>query len=178
MRVGLLASEIFWGLLLILLGITAVLRSFDINISFFRVIFAFVLIYLGVALMVGGPLVRHVTEDTIIFGEVRRSFEDLPDNEFNIIFGNGELDLRGVSGEELKTLEMNVIFGSGKIIISPEQRIEAKVSSVFGNAVFPDGSSISFGDYTYQSLDPAEEITTTILIDGSVVFGRLEVEKR
>ena len=178
MKVGFLFSEIFWGLLLIVLGISAVLRSFNINVPFFRVILAFVLIYLGISMLMGGPFVRTVEDNTVIFGELRRSGSELTENEFNVIFGSGELDLRDLDLEDTNFIEMNVVFGSGKLIISREQLAEIKISSAFGNALLPDRTSITFGDYTYLSpnLDRGER--PSLIVEGSVVFGRLEVEER
>ncbi len=178
MRGGFLFSEIFWGLLLIVLGVSAVLRSFNINIPFFRVVLAFVLIYLGISMLLGGPFVRTVDDSTVIFGELRRSGSELTENEFTVIFGSGELDLRDLDLEQTDFIEMNIVFGSGKLIIGREQLAEVRVSSAFGNALLPDRTSITFGDYTYLSPDLDRGDRPSLLVEGSVVFGRLEVEER
>ena len=179
MRTGFIFSEIFWGLLLIVLGLAAILRSFDINIPIFRLIVAFFLIYLGISMLTGGPLFdwRHpeTGPGSIIFREAQITENDLQEKEINIIFGSGEIDLRGMSAEEILVEEINVIFGSANMILNPEQLVELDVSTVFGSARMPDGNSISFGDYKYRSPALDNEVPADIFMDVSVVFGGLEI---
>ena len=179
MRTGFIFSEIFWGLLLIVLGLAAILRSFDIHIPIFRLIVAFFLIYLGISMLAGGPLFNVRTPimepGTVIFGETQFTGEDLREEEINVIFGSGEIDLRGWSAEDIYTEEINVIFGSANLILDPEQLVELDVSTVFGSARMPDGNSISFGDYNYRSPDLERGDNADIFMDISVIFGGLEI---
>jgi hypothetical protein len=48
------------------------------------------------------------------------------------------------------------------------------MNSAFGNAVAPDHSSISFGEYTYRSKS-YKEGQPYLKIEADVVFGKLDI---
>ncbi len=175
MRAGFIFSEIFWGLLLVVLGLAAILRSFDIHIPIFRLVVAFVLIYLGVTLLMGGTGVGIEEPGTIIFHEARFTGEDFAREEINIIFGSGELDLREVPPGDMRTGEINIVFGSGTIILPEEASVEVKADAVFSSARFPDGGSVTFGEYIYRTPDMNSDDPPDLRLDLNVVFGGVEI---
>lgn len=177
-RTGFLFSQVFWGVVLILFGISAILRSFNINIPFFRILIAFIFIYLGVTLLMGGSVFNVGDESTAVFRNVNISGEHLVNDEYSIIFGSGEIDLRDLKADEFNDLEINVIFGSGTIIIDRDQLIEIKVSSAFGSAQMPDGNSVSFGENVYRTPDLERGDRPNLRLTGSVVFGEMKVLER
>ena len=180
MRIGFFFTQTFWGVLLILFGISAILRSFNINIPFFRIFIALLFIYFGISLMIGGPRFHQSYRDgsTAIFSNIKITAQDITDDEFSIIFGSGELDLRDIETNQIRNLEVNVIFGSGTVILDRDQLAEIKVSSAFGSARMPDGNNISFGEYTYRTPNMETDINPNLTIDGSVVFGEFTVVER
>lgn len=180
MKIGFLFTQTFWGVVLILFGISAILRSFNINIPFFRIFIAFLFIYFGISLMVGGPTFHRSYRDgsTAIFSNVKISAQDITEDEFSIIFGSGELDLRNMEADRIKDIEINVIFGSGTVVLDRDQLAEINVSSAFGSAKMPDGNNISFGEYIYRSPALESGDSPNFIVDGSVVFGELTVVER
>ncbi len=180
MRIGFLFTQTFWGVVLILFGISAILRSFNINVPFFRIFIALLFIYFGISLMVGGPTFHHSYRDgsTAVFSNIKITAQDITEDEFSIIFGSGELDLRNMEADQIRNIEVNVIFGSGTLILDQEQLAEIQVSSAFGSAKMPDGNNISFGEYTYRSPVLETNDRPNFIIDGSVVFGELTVVER
>lgn len=180
MRIGFLFTQTFWGVVLILFGISAILRSFNINIPFFRIFIALFFIYFGVSLMIGGPTFHRSYRDgsTAIFSNTKITAQDITEDEFSIIFGSGELDLRNLEADQIRNIEINVIFGSGALIIDRDQLAEINVSSAFGSAKMPDGNNISFGEYSYRSPALETEDRPDLIVDGSVVFGELTVVER
>jgi uncharacterized membrane protein HdeD (DUF308 family) len=53
-----MVSGLFWGVLLILIGLAAIFRMiFDVNL--FGVLFAFFLIFIGVSMLIGKPWMFH-----------------------------------------------------------------------------------------------------------------------
>jgi hypothetical protein len=70
---------------------------------------------------------------------------------------------------------VTTIFGSGVLKINPDIPVVIKVDSVFANAHFPDGTNISFGDYTYHSPRKAEQDVAPLEIKADVVFGDLTI---
>ena len=93
-----MAPGLFWGVLLVLIGLAAIFRVvFDVNL--FGVLFALFLIFVGVSLLVGKPWMFHHRqkgERDILFEE--RAVHDQPrDNtEYNVIFGKSVYDFRDI----------------------------------------------------------------------------------
>lgn len=172
MRMNFLFSGTFWGVVLILLGISAILRTFNINIPFGRFFFGLFIIYLGLIILTGGNIFKH-SQQNIIFNELDIKITDTINDEYNIIFGSGVIDLTEISPEKAKSVEINTIFGSSEILINPNIPVIIKASSVFGKVSLPNGNSISFGDYKYTSDNKDSE---PIIVEVNVVFGSTEVK--
>ena len=174
MRIGFMFTGVFWGLLLILVGIAAILRNFDINIPIFRLIFGFFLIYFGISLLVGGPLFT-VDGGPVIFSDTDIVVTDAEDDQFDIIFRKGVIDLTAIKPEdEDLEFEIDTVFASTVVKINPDVPVKYEIESAFASAQMPDGNSISFGDYEYTS-DSGEDDIHYIIIKGDVVFGSLEI---
>lgn len=175
MRINFLFSSAFWGILLILFGLSALLRSFNINIPFGRIFFGLIIIYVGIAILSGGNI--FITgQNNVFFNDIRIKVTDNIKDEYNIIFGNGVIDLTEISPENTgEEIEINTIFGSSQILISSSKPVELKATSVFGRATIPDGNTISFGDYSYSSGNTEEN--NPIEIEASVIFGSMEIKK-
>lgn len=173
MRTCFIFSGVFWGAILILLGISIILKSLlNINIPFFQLLIAFFFIYLGVSILAGGVCWKR-SPKTIVFEE--REVEGKPHERYNVVFGRGEIDLSKISLEKGNVrVSVNTVFGSGVIKLNPQIPAEIKVSSVFAEARFPDGNSIFMGKYTYKTRDFKSE-ENYLVVDADVVFGALEI---
>ncbi|MEO0075089.1 MAG: LiaF domain-containing protein [candidate division WOR-3 bacterium] len=172
---GCLTSGVFWGVLIIIIGILILIRViFGINIPIFSLIIGLLLIYLGIRIISGATCCRR--PKTIIFEE--RNIEGTPaENKYDVVFGKSLIDLSGI---ELKSgvtkVDINIVFGSATIKVNPSQPIKIRASSVFGSARLPDGNMTAFGDYTYKT-DALKQTDTKdyLLIKMDVVFGNAEV---
>jgi len=171
---GFLFSGLFWGVVIILLGITVILKAvFHVDIPLFRIIFALCIIYFGLRVLVGG-FHGGKERQTVVFGESRLSLTD--DSEYNVVFGKGSLDLSGVEpGDRSDAIEFTTVFGKGTLIVNPNVPMRIKVSSAFGGVRMPDGTNIAFGDYTYRS-KAYKEGSPFLNIKAAVVFGNLAVK--
>jgi predicted membrane protein len=175
---GFLFSGIFWGAILILLGLTLILKVlFHVDIPLFRIIFAFILIYLGVRLLVGSSLFGKCNSGNAVFRDTKVSTEFLS-NDYDVVFGKANIDasgpLKNQSGEILK---LDVVFGGAQIKISRDVPTIIKASSVFGNVQFPDGSNVSFGDGIYKNA-AFSDTTAYRRLEVDVVFGGVEVKEK
>ena len=163
-------SSIFWGVILVLLGISVILKAvFKIDIPVFRVVFAILLIYWGAKILFGD--IFHRSKDhTVIFHNSQFVDSDLK-KEYNVVFGRSEINLRNVdlSRGNLKT-QINVVFGSSSAYIDPEIPTIIKVDTVFGESTLPDRSINAFGEYVYKSPTYSEG-QPYLLIEMNVVFG-------
>ncbi len=170
---GFLISGVFWGAVLILIGLTVIINVvFGIKIPLFRIIFALVLIYLGIRLLTGVSFWRS-TPKSAVFEEKR--IEAGAEDKYEVVFGKGEIDLSGIQAVDKDVkLEINTIFGSSVVKIDPRQPIKVKVASAFAGARMPDGNTIAFGEYTYRS-EGLKNSEHAILVDATVLFGGIEV---
>ena len=174
MKMVSLIDGIFWGVLLIVVGVWFLLRNtLPVHIPVARLIIAVVLIYLGIRVLVLRPVIRD--SNTMVFSESSLAYSPSHGRDYNIIFSSGSVDLSEValtSGSV--SAEVNVVFGNGTLRINQSQPVRVSMSSAFGTVEAPSGRSVAFGDtvYTtpsYQAGSPALEIHAT------AVFGRLRI---
>lgn len=165
---------IFWGVLLIAVGVWFLVRRYvPFHIPLIRVIIAVIFVYIGIRVLVRGPVLQD--RNTMVFSESSLQWSPGHSRDYNVIFSSGTVDLSGVAltGETIRT-QVNVIFGSGTLRLNPSMPVRVKMSSAFGTVEAPGGRSIAFGDsvYTtpaYKNGAPALEVQAT------AVFGRLTV---
>ncbi|MFW6014904.1 MAG: hypothetical protein ACOCZT_02385 [Halanaerobiales bacterium] len=168
-------SEIFFGGLLILIGILAILRSFDFNIPIFRVVIALIFIYIGISILFGNHFIfNQINDNTVLFGNSDMKIVEIEkDDEFNIIFSSGIVDLRKLDITETQSIEINTIFGSSEVLLNPDIPVDIEGSSAFASLRLPNGNSISFGDTKYKSAN--DESKPFLKIKSSSVFGSMDI---
>ena len=163
-------KTIFWGIFLVTSGVFLILKHhFNWNVPTFRVIIGLFLLCLGISLLFGGGSYRNA--NNIIFSEGKLNIAS-GEKDYNIIFGQGTLDLQEVSIDD--KLEMNIIFGSAEIILPKEAAVEIIANSVFSSTELPDGTNLSFGDRTYLS-DPAKKGKRDMTVEVNTVFGSTKI---
>lgn len=165
-----LFSSIFWGSVLIILGL-----SFIIRIPVFRILFAMILIYIGVKVLIGKPLCK-IEKNTAVFSESKFCASSSP-NGHNIIFGNGTIDLSNIDIKDNSvTAKVNVVFGAGTIKLNPKIPTEISVNSAFARSKMLDGNIIPFGEYNYKS-ENFKDNENHLNLQVNVVFGNMELVK-
>jgi hypothetical protein len=177
MRSMWLFDGIFWGLLLVVIGVWIMIRRYvPVNIPLVRIILALIFVYLGVRILIRGPEIRE--RNTIVFSDSRTELNaDTKGNDYNIIFSRGNVDLSGLSaagGSVYK--EVNVIFGTGTLRINPAVPMQIDMTGVFGTVYSPNGASVSFRDTVYStpSYRPGAD---SVRIKATAVFGTLYIEE-
>lgn len=145
------SSGLFWGVLLILGGISILLKLvFGINFPFFKILFGLLFIYIGIRLILGISN-KNENENTIAFGTNRFKY-DQNNLEQNLVFSKGLIDYSNAENHsDNKPSKINVVFSDGTLLINESIPMKIKVSSVFSGTSFPDSTSISFGEYTYTT---------------------------
>ena len=169
-----IVDGIFWGALLIILGVWFIVRrSVPVHIPVIRIIIAVLLVYAGVRILARGPV--STDRNTAVFSESTMRYSPDRGREYNLVFSSGAIDLSQAapSGASIHA-EVNVIFGSGTLRVNPSLPVRVNMSSAFGTVESPNGRSVAFGDmvYTtpsYRDGSPALEIHAT------AVFGRLTI---
>jgi hypothetical protein len=174
---GFLFNQVFWGALLIIIGVTVIIKVlFNIHIPLARIIFAFLLIYIGVWFLIGGQFGWRQHGNSIVFNDSQIIITKPSTEEYNVIFGKGAVDLTGITLDKGVTkVKLNIIFGSGVIKINPDIPTQIVVDSPFAAARMPDGNNITFGSgYAYNTKSFKDD-QDYLLIKADVVFGGLEV---
>lgn len=172
---GFLTTGIFWGIVFLIFGATIILKAlFNINIPLFRLFIAFVFIWIGIRILIGGPVFKS-SKGGVIFGEARidasenKNFKD----ELNTIFGKSIIDLTKNSVND-DTIKINVIFGHSKIKLNKDLPALVKLDSAFAGAKLPDETVTSFGNYVYKTKS-YETDKPYLKVKVDVVFGAVDI---
>ena len=152
---GNFSRDIFWGIVLILIGFSIVANHFfHMSIPVFSIILAIVLISVGLSIIFGGSagFAWH-HHDWDGFGYRIFNYEpDSGDKVYNLKFKGATIDLNAVSLSKGNVrIDINGSFGGGVVFLNPDipTRINADIS--FGGVTFPDGSAVGFGHGRYES---------------------------
>jgi hypothetical protein len=170
-----LVDGIFWGALLIILGVWFIVRrSVPVHIPVIRIIVAVLFVYVGVRILVRGP--ERTDRNTAVFSESTMSYSPARGREYNLIFSSGTVDLSEAapSGASIYA-EVNVIFGSGTLRVNRARPVRVNMSSAFGTVESPNGRSVAFGDMVYTS-PSYREGAPALEIHATAVFGRLTIQ--
>ena len=172
-----MAPGLFWGVLLVLIGLAAIIRVI-FNVNLFSILFALFLIFVGITLLVGKPWMLHMHkgERDIMF-EDRTVYEQPRDNsEYHVVFGKSVYDFRNVSFPDNKpiNIKVNTVFGNTIIRISKNTPVKIKSDAVFASSSMPDGNSVAFGTIQYATDTFAVKLNH-LYIEADVVFGSVQV---
>lgn len=172
--------SLFWGLFLILFGVSVLLQAFGIEIPIFRIGLAVAVIAIGLKILIpqskkSNFFSSRSTENETIFSESKLSAQKFS-GERSVIFGSTEVDLRDVQLQE-KDVEyrFDVVFGSLKIKLDNSKPTFISGDAAFAGISLPNGNSTAFGHVTYTN-PQYEASSPSIKIRIKSVFGSVEVE--
>jgi hypothetical protein len=173
-----MVSGLFWGVLLILIGLAAIFRMvFDVNL--FGVLFAFFLIFIGVSMLIGKPWMFHGCkhDKNTMFADSTVDEQPKDNSEYNVVFGRSVYDFRNIKfpDNEPVRIKINTVFGNSVIRISKNCPVKIKSDAVFAGASMPDGNTVAFGSVEYTT-DTFGVALNQLIIDAPVVFGALQVK--
>ncbi len=171
---GIFYRNIFWGVILILIGIAVVSNSFfHISIPVSTLIVALILIAIGIQMMTGGywGAEHHHWHG---FGyQVIKYEPGSGDKQYDLKYKGMTLDLSGVTLDKgTVTIDINGSFGGGIVILNPELPVKIDANISFGGVTFPDGSVIGFGQGGYRSRNYTDG-SPCLLIRVNASFGGL-----
>ena len=173
-----MGPTLFWGLLLILIGFSLIFRIvFNIDFPLFKVIIAFLFIFIGLRILFGGSgfVNKNRSDENVLFGE-RKYKSDYGDKEYNVVFGSGVYDFRDYNPSEgKKKVKISTVFGGAEVKINKDTPLRIRVDAVFAGVNLPNGNSAVFGNSTYESpgFDPNLPYLDLKL---EAVFGGIEVK--
>jgi hypothetical protein len=171
---GCLSSGIFWGVLIIVVGILVLIRViFGVHIPIFSLIIGLLLIYFGVRVITGMSCSRRTK--TVVFED--KKIEAVSGGKYDVVFGRNTVDLTGIELKQGATrVEVNTVFGSSIVKIDPAMPVKIRASAAFGSAKTPDQGIAGFGEHTFKSdTFKQAEAQNYLLVILNVVFGSSEV---
>lgn len=167
-----MGAGLFWGIILIALGLSIIFKVI-FGISIFRIVIAAAFILLGVIILVGKPSFHSNRDDSdVIFGEKTYILSQIQNSEYNTIFGKTIYDFRNIDSlppGKIK-VKFNTVFGSAEILLPSNIPVQIKADAVFSAAKLPNGNTVAFGNASYRSAT-ADTSSSTLYIETSVVFG-------
>ena len=149
-----MGHALFWGFLLILIGFSLIFKIvFNVDFPLFKVLIAFVFIFIGLRILLGGSGIFHGKKDAndVIFGERRySSFDDK--KEYNVVFGKGVYDFRNINLEGgTAKIRISTVFGSSEIRLRRDIPVRIRVDAAFAGVELPNGNSAVLGNTVYES---------------------------
>jgi len=174
-----MGAAIFWGALLIVIGIALVIKVvFNIDFPVFKIIVAFLFVYIGIRILFGsfGMSQFKTGPNDTLFGE-RYFNSPYEHGEYNVVFGKGVFDFTDVDlTKGTKEVKLGTVFGGTIIKIDPEMPVKIVADAVFAGAELPDGNTAVFGTSSYIS-DSYVSDSAHLFIKLDVVFGGVQVNK-
>jgi len=175
-----MSVSLFWGVVIILFGISLILKSFKIDLPVVKIFFAFFFIYLGIRLFIGKEFsIFSGREDkqSVVFGEKTMSIVE-DGKEYNVVFSGAKFDLRGMDIPEGKTvkIDLNTVFGGSQVIVSRNLPIHVQSHTVFAGTKMPDGNTSAFGNLTYD-YDSIKNAQPRLILETNTVFGGLQIRR-
>jgi len=166
-------NPVFWGILLIVLGILFSLRSlWGIHIPVFRIIIALFLIRLGIVLVMGRFGFRRGDNFTI-FSELKIIYNPA-EKSYGCIFGKLDLDLTTIDPSLQKEIDVLCTFGEVNINVSKDAKLMIVSNTLFGETKIPDNREYNFGSGKYQSVNFSPD-HPYLLLKTKCVFGSVKV---
>jgi predicted membrane protein len=173
MKMSFLSSGIFWGAVLVLFGISVLLKAvFHIDIPVFRILVGLIIIYFGLKVLTGWHGFSSV--NSAVFSDCSIAPGDIK-GDYSVVFAKGTMDL---SNADIKnksvTVRVHTVFGDTTIYVDKNMPVKVQAEAVFSGVKMADGNLVSIGDLTYLSLS-YKEGGNCLIIKSDTVFGSLKI---
>jgi predicted membrane protein len=174
-------SGLFWGLLLIIIGISLILKVIlKVDFPIMKVLLAFLFFYMGFRILFGNfssSVIKSGPQD-VAFGEAK--FNDIiqPAKEYHVVFGKGYFDFRNVQLPDSGFVEVKVssVFGGSEVVLSSNTPVRIKADAVFAGTQLPNGNNAAFGTVNYES-ENFDDSKPYLYLKTEVVFGGMYIRR-
>jgi len=145
------ASRLFWGLIVILIGVMIVVQVvFKIHFPIWRLLFGAVLIFWGIRVLSGKAWDRKGNSSEGVFSEGVYEAKNLDVRKFEYVFSSQTVDLRHVAFPPESQIQVEAVFASVTVLLPPDVRLEVDQEAVFASidsrgvrtAVSPDAPKV------------------------------------
>ncbi len=167
-------SSMIWGVALILLGLSLIIKTiFGISIPFLRILIGILFLYAGISLITGMDSYANKQVRTILFKKEVLTVQQ-PYRSYNVLFANGTIDLSSLNLVKPVTIDINVLFGLVVIKLSPLIPTTIHAESFVGGLQLPDESIINWGKKRYSF--GADKRSALLNLNAKAVFGNMIIE--
>jgi len=174
-----MGAGVFWGALLILIGLALIIRFvFNVDFPIVKVLVAIFFIYLGIRILFGsfGMFRFETGPDDVIFNE-KEFYQPEHNKEYNIVFGKGNFDFTDIDlSEGNVNVKIGTVFGASEIRIDRDMPVKIDADAVFSGAELPDGNTAVFGSSSYQTESYTPD-SNHLRIKLDVVFAGVQVRR-
>ena len=172
-----ISSAAFWGVIIILFGLSILLREvFHVHIPFVKIIFGMLLIYWGVKMIAGG-FGKSRQGNSAVFGEAQMEYDPQHD-DYDIVFGSGTIDLFKMDAPmKNKKIEVSVVFGNGTLIVNDSIPMKIEMNAVFGANIL-EGKQVNALGKSYSTTSAYKEGMPYVFLETNAVFGRLTIQNK
>lgn len=172
---GCVNPGIFWGILLVLIGISIIVKYvFNIHFPIFKTLIAFFFIYLGLKMLFGNFCCSgSMRGNHAVFSETKFSYSDKQD-EYSVVFGKSYLDLSNIEIKENRKIEVSSVFGDCTVKINKTSNVEILANTAFGNFSTPENDRNAFGKFNYQAKNFNSSMPH-LTVKANVVFGNMKI---
>lgn len=169
-------GKFFWGILLIILGISLAVEHYvQFDIPVFRIIIGSIFIYWGVNIVFGG--FSHRDKSHYVFMPNADAKINERDNEYSIIFGNGIIDLTDITVLKGKRkIVCNSVFADTEVILPADISIDIKANTFFGEISTPARKTTFIGEHSNYINPGSSEHHVNII--ATAVFGNMRISKQ
>ncbi|HPS38079.1 MAG TPA: LiaF-related protein [Candidatus Cloacimonadota bacterium] len=163
MKMDILSGSLFWGILVILIGLSIILKGFNINIPLVKSFIAIVIILFGIKILVGS---HHKTRHTGISSSSTTGRY----TEFSNIFSSGNYDFSDLN-PVTDNVEVTVVFGSATVYLPADIEFDFDSNAVLGSVILP---GTTHAGITSQESSLNTGAKRRIHVEANSIFGRLE----
>jgi len=174
MKMGFIFSGVFWGIVVVVLGILLILKALGLAIPVGKVFWGLLFIYIGISIIFWSFGGCSRKPGRMMYNDFKVEADGKQD-KYSILFGSGDIDLTKIDVKE-KTVKIEVtnVFAECYIRLNPEIPTKVFVTSAFGGAVTPDKTDVAFGSYTYKN-SKYKEGANYLFVEAHVVFAGLKI---
>lgn len=174
MKMGFLSSGIFWGAVIVIFGISILLKAvLHIDIPVFRILVGLIIIYFGLKVITGWHGIS--SSNAVVFSNLDISAKENIKGDYSVVFGKSVIDLSGTDiKDNTVTARVDTVFGDTTIFVDRNMPLKVQAEAVFSGVKMPDGNEVSMGNLTYRS-PSYKEGTNCLKIKADTVFGSLKI---
>lgn len=163
MKMDIFFGNLFWGILIMLVGMSLILKGFNIRIPVVTIFVAIVIIMFGFKILVGGfsKNKTHGIKTNSMSGSTQ---------EFTSVFSGSFYDFNSLD-PKAEEAEVTVVFGSSRVKLPQNIEFDIESNAVFGSVILPQKSSSGIASND-SVLNP--QAKRRVKIEANAIFGRLE----